>query len=55
MLDALINAHVAPAGAEDLRAYCMAQLARHEDYIRANLEDLPEIRDWTLGSQVPAL
>ncbi len=55
VLDALNNAHVAPAGADDLRAYCMAQLPRHEDYIRANLEDLPEIRDWVLGSQVPAL
>ena len=55
VLDALNNAHVAPAGAEDLRAYCMEQLARHEVYIRENLEDLPEIRDWTLGGQVPAL
>jgi xylulose-5-phosphate/fructose-6-phosphate phosphoketolase len=54
VLDALNNAHVAPAGAEDLRQYCLSQLERHEAYIVEHLEDLPEIRDWQLGAEVPA-
>jgi xylulose-5-phosphate/fructose-6-phosphate phosphoketolase len=55
VLDVLNNAHVAPAGAEDLRQYCLTQLSRHEAYIVEHLEDLPEIRDWQLGREVPAL
>lgn len=50
VLDALNNAKVAPSGADDLRAYCDSQLARHEAYIREHLEDLPEVRDWRLGT-----
>jgi xylulose-5-phosphate/fructose-6-phosphate phosphoketolase len=46
---------VAPAGADDLRQYCLSQLARHEAYIVEHLEDLPEIRNWQLGAEVPAL
>ncbi|MHB1009843.1 MAG: phosphoketolase family protein [Propionibacteriaceae bacterium] len=54
VLDALNNAHVAPAGAEDLREYCLSQLERHRSYIVEHLEDMPEIRDWQLGVEVPA-
>ncbi|HET7724324.1 MAG TPA: phosphoketolase, partial [Propionibacteriaceae bacterium] len=54
VLDALNNAHVAPAGAEDLREYCLAQLERHRSYIVEHLEDMPEVRDWKLGAEVPA-
>ena len=36
-------------GAEDLKAWCTAQLARHEAYIVQHLEDMPEVRDWRLG------
>ena len=27
--------------------FCHAQLARHHDYVRDHLEDLPEVRDWS--------
>ncbi len=30
-----------------LIAECNDMLARHHEYVRANLEDMPEIRDWT--------
>ncbi len=55
VIDALNNAKVAPAGAEDLRQYCLSQLERHETYIVENLEDMPEVREWKLGydSEVP--
>jgi phosphoketolase len=32
--------------AEDLIRRCNAQLARHHDYVRQHLDDIPEIRDW---------
>jgi xylulose-5-phosphate/fructose-6-phosphate phosphoketolase len=31
----------------ELTAYCTEMLARHSAYIRENLEDMPEVRDWT--------
>ena len=31
--------------AEELIRRC-AQLARHHDYVRQHLDDIPEIRDW---------
>jgi xylulose-5-phosphate/fructose-6-phosphate phosphoketolase len=27
-------------------AECNDMLARHTEYVRANLQDMPEIRDW---------
>ena len=49
VMDALNNARRTVRGADDLRAWCEAQLARHDAYVVEHLEDLPEIRDWTLG------
>jgi xylulose-5-phosphate/fructose-6-phosphate phosphoketolase len=36
-----------PPRADALTALCEAALARHAQYIREYLEDLPEVRDWT--------
>jgi xylulose-5-phosphate/fructose-6-phosphate phosphoketolase len=36
-----------PPGADGLEQHCEAMLARHHNYIREHLEDLPEVRDWT--------
>ena len=49
VMDALNNARRTPPGASDLMAYCRAQLARHETYVVEHLEDMPEVRDWTIG------
>ena len=50
VMDAINNARSLPKGAEDLKRWCQAQLERHEAYIRAHLEDMPEVRNWTLGA-----
>ena len=44
--EALRRARRSVANAEDLIRRCDAQLARHHDYVRQNLDDIPEIRDW---------
>jgi xylulose-5-phosphate/fructose-6-phosphate phosphoketolase len=49
VMDALNNARRTPPGASDLMAYCRAQLARHETYVVEHLEDMPEVREWTIG------
>ena len=49
VIDAINNAKALPAGADDLKKWCEAQLARHEEYIVEHLEDMPEVRDWTLA------
>ena len=49
VMDALNNARRTPPGATDLMAYCRSQLARHEAYVVEHLEDMPEVRDWTIG------
>jgi len=38
-----------PAGAAKLEAHCREMLARHLSYVREHLEDMPEVRDWTLA------
>jgi xylulose-5-phosphate/fructose-6-phosphate phosphoketolase len=48
VMDAINNAHRLPPGAADLEAWCAAQLAKHETYVVEHLEDMPEVRDWTL-------
>ncbi|GAB3960299.1 hypothetical protein [Micromonospora vulcania] len=35
-------------GAADLKAWCQSQLAKLEAYVVEHLEDMPEIRDWSL-------
>jgi xylulose-5-phosphate/fructose-6-phosphate phosphoketolase len=51
-MDAINNAHRLPRGAADLKAWCEAQLRRHEAYVVENLEDMPEVRDWCLNRTV---
>jgi xylulose-5-phosphate/fructose-6-phosphate phosphoketolase len=47
VLEALRRARRIPENGVELAMHCQAMLARHQAYIRANFEDLPEIRDWT--------
>jgi xylulose-5-phosphate/fructose-6-phosphate phosphoketolase len=49
VMDAINNARRLPRGATALKEWCEQQLARHEEYIVEHLEDMPEVRDWTLG------
>ncbi|MEU4419103.1 phosphoketolase family protein [Actinoplanes sp. NPDC024001] len=49
VIDAINNARRLPAGATELKAWCEAQLAKHEQYVVDHLEDMPEARDWSLG------
>ena len=44
--EALRRARRSVPNAEDLIRRCDAQLARHHDYVRQHLDDIPEIRDW---------
>ncbi|MCW2953648.1 MAG: Phosphoketolase [Conexibacter sp.] len=46
-LEALRRARRTPPRAAELAAHCRTQLARHERYVREQLEDMPEVRDWT--------
>jgi xylulose-5-phosphate/fructose-6-phosphate phosphoketolase len=48
VMDAINNARRLPRGAADLKAWCESQLQRHEAYVVEHLEDMPEVRDWTL-------
>ncbi|MEU7905121.1 phosphoketolase, partial [Actinoplanes sp. NPDC049118] len=52
VMDAINNAKRLPRGATELKAWCVAQLARHDAYIVEHLEDMPEVRDWTLADRV---
>ncbi|MCM4084659.1 phosphoketolase family protein [Paractinoplanes hotanensis] len=52
VMDAINNAHRLPRGAADLKAWCEAQLQRHEAYVVEHLEDMPEVRDWSLDHTV---
>ncbi|WP_203842482.1 phosphoketolase family protein [Winogradskya humida] len=49
VIDAINNSKRLPRGAADLKTWCESQLARHERYVVDNLEDMPEVRDWSLG------
>jgi xylulose-5-phosphate/fructose-6-phosphate phosphoketolase len=46
-LEALRRSDRRPAGTAELEEHCHQMLARHRDYVREHLEDMPEIRDWT--------
>ncbi len=46
VMEALHRLKHPPAAANDLHAWCEDMLARHHDYVREHLEDMPEIRDW---------
>ncbi len=47
-LEAMRRSRRDVAGFDELSEQCRTALARHEIYIRENLEDMPEVRDWTL-------
>jgi xylulose-5-phosphate/fructose-6-phosphate phosphoketolase len=48
-MDAINNARRTPPGASELKAWCQAQIDKHEAYVVEHLEDMPEVRDWSLG------
>ncbi len=49
VIDALNNAKRTPAGSADLKAWCEAQIERHKAYVVEHLQDMPQVRDWSLG------
>ncbi|MFG1949484.1 phosphoketolase [Nonomuraea sp. NPDC048826] len=49
VMDAINNARRLPRGAADLMAWCERKLADHQAYVVEHLEDMPEVRDWSLG------
>jgi xylulose-5-phosphate/fructose-6-phosphate phosphoketolase len=49
VMDAINNAKRLPVGATELKTWCEEQLAKHERYVVEHLEDMPEVRDWSLG------
>jgi len=49
VLDALNNASRTVAGSEDLREWCESQLYRHANYVVDNLEDMPEVANWSMA------
>jgi xylulose-5-phosphate/fructose-6-phosphate phosphoketolase len=49
VIAALEKARRTPAGASELKAWCEQQLLKHEQYVVEHLQDMPEVRDWTLG------
>jgi xylulose-5-phosphate/fructose-6-phosphate phosphoketolase len=48
VIDAVNNARRTPAGSTELKAWCEGQLEYHRRYVIEHLEDLPEVRDWTI-------
>ncbi len=52
VMDAINNAARTPPGSSELMAWCRERLAAHEAYVVEHLEDLPEVRDWTIGSPI---
>jgi xylulose-5-phosphate/fructose-6-phosphate phosphoketolase len=49
VMDAINNAKRLPRGASELKQWCEAQLDRHQAYVVEHLEDMPEVRDWSLN------
>ncbi len=50
VMDAIHNAARTPVGSAELLDWCQAKLLEHYDYVVENLEDMPEIRNWSLAS-----
>ncbi|GAB3947500.1 phosphoketolase family protein [Corynebacterium tapiri] len=50
VIDILNNSDYVPTNGIKLYHWAEKQLARHHEYIVEHLEDLPEVRDWTLGT-----
>ncbi|WP_433219876.1 phosphoketolase family protein [Dactylosporangium sp. CS-047395] len=49
VMDAINNAKRLPPGATELKAWCERKLAEHETYVVEHLEDMPDVRDWSLS------
>jgi xylulose-5-phosphate/fructose-6-phosphate phosphoketolase len=49
VLEGLRRAPRRPPGTVELEAHCREMLDRHRAYVREHLEDMPEVRDWSLG------
>ncbi|HLL67397.1 MAG TPA: phosphoketolase family protein [Micromonosporaceae bacterium] len=49
VMDAINNAKRLPRGAHDLKTWCEQKLQEHDAYVVEHLEDMPDVRDWTLG------
>jgi xylulose-5-phosphate/fructose-6-phosphate phosphoketolase len=47
VLEALRRSRRAPERGAELAQHCQQMLERHHDYVREQLRDLPEVRDWT--------
>jgi xylulose-5-phosphate/fructose-6-phosphate phosphoketolase len=48
VMDAINNAGRTPPGSADLLSWCESQLAEHGAYVVEHLEDMPEVKNWTL-------
>ncbi|HTZ43454.1 MAG TPA: phosphoketolase family protein [Jatrophihabitans sp.] len=53
VLEALRRSRRAPERGAELARYCERMLARHHDYVREHLRDLPEVADWTWQAEPP--
>jgi hypothetical protein len=54
-MDAIRNSTHTPRGSADLLSWCAKRLHEHEGYVIEHLEDLPDIKNWTLSRQPPTL
>jgi xylulose-5-phosphate/fructose-6-phosphate phosphoketolase len=50
VMDAINNAGRTPGGATELKRWCEEQLTLHKQYVVEHLEDMPSVRDWSLGT-----
>ena len=49
VMDAINNSKHKPRGSADLKRWCQAKLAKHEEYKVAHLKDMPEVDGWLFG------
>jgi xylulose-5-phosphate/fructose-6-phosphate phosphoketolase len=49
VMDAINNSRRTFTGSADVMRWCEEKLSEHEEYVVEHLEDVPEIRDWSLG------
>jgi xylulose-5-phosphate/fructose-6-phosphate phosphoketolase len=49
VIDAINNARRLPRGASEVKDWCEGKLAEHAAYVVEHLEDMPEVREWSLG------
>nr|BFE60907.1 phosphoketolase family protein [Dactylosporangium thailandense] len=49
VMDAINNAKRLPPGATELKAWCERKLSEHGTYVVEHLEDMPDVRDWSLS------